>query len=74
MYKKPFIRTLPNGKKVAVLLVDTQGTFDNNTRQEMNAIIFALNSLLSSVQVYNVSKRIGEVSFAARDELLAALA
>jgi len=54
------IRTMPDGKNVAVLLVDTQGTFDNHMRQEMNAVIFALNSLLSSMQVYNVSKRVGE--------------
>lgn len=61
MYKKPFIRTVPGGKKVAVLLVDTQGTFDNHMKQEMNAVIFALNSLISSTQVYNVTKRISEV-------------
>jgi hypothetical protein len=61
MYKTPFIRTLPGGKKVAVLLIDTQGTFDNHMKQEMNAVIFALNSLISSIQVYNVTKRISEV-------------
>lgn len=60
MYRKPFIRKLSDGRKVAVLLVDTQGTFDNRTRNDMNAIIFAMNSLISSIQVYNVSKRIGE--------------
>eukprot|EP00038_Savillea_parva_P026021 m.50836 g.50836 ORF g.50836 m.50836 type:complete len:547 (+) comp7266_c0_seq1:81-1721(+) len=60
MFKRPFVRTMPGGKKVAVLLVDTQGTFDNHMKQEMNAIIFALNSLISSIQVYNVTKRISE--------------
>ena len=60
MWSEPLIRTTPGGKKVAVLLVDTQGTFDNQTTAEVNAMVFALNALISSFQVYNISKRIGE--------------
>jgi len=60
MWSEPLIRTLPCGKKVAVLLIDTQGTFDNQTTAEVNAMVFALNALISSFQVYNISKRIGE--------------
>eukprot|EP00041_Stephanoeca_diplocostata_P036125 m.1302438 g.1302438 ORF g.1302438 m.1302438 type:complete len:462 (-) comp24807_c1_seq31:3200-4585(-) len=60
MYRDPIIRRRKDGSEVAVILVDTQGTFDNKTSSEMNAIVFALNSLISSVQIYNVSKRVGE--------------
>eukprot|EP00039_Didymoeca_costata_P023115 m.6014 g.6014 ORF g.6014 m.6014 type:complete len:545 (+) comp3464_c0_seq1:13-1647(+) len=60
MLEKPIIKKLPTGKEVAILLVDTQGTFDNKTTSEKNAMIFALNALLSSHQIYNISMRIGE--------------
>lgn len=60
MWSKPFIRTMPGGKKVAVVFIDTQGTFDNKTTMKQNASIFALNSLLSSRQVYNISQLIQE--------------
>lgn len=60
MWSKPVMRKTPDGREVAVLLVDTQGTFDNQTTAEVNAMVFALNALISSFQVYNISKRIGE--------------
>jgi hypothetical protein len=52
MLDTPIIKKLPDGRKVALLLVDTQGTFDNQMTAETNAMMFALNSLLSSFQVY----------------------
>lgn len=60
MWSRPFVRTLPSGERVAVLLVDTQGTFDNKTTTKENASIFALNSLVSSQQVYNIKEKIQE--------------
>ncbi len=51
---------LCSGDKVAVVLIDTQGTFDNKTTMHENATIFALNSVLSSFQVYNISHLISE--------------
>lgn len=61
IWSQPFLRRLPgSGKTVAVLLVDTQGTFDNKTTMKENATIFALNALISSFQVYNISKLLGE--------------
>ena len=45
---------------VAVILVDTQGMFDNETTMSLTASIFGLSTLLSSYQVYNVDKRIQE--------------
>lgn len=45
---------------VAVLLMDTQGMFDNETTMSLTAQIFGLSTLVSSFQIYNVEKRIGE--------------
>lgn len=45
---------------VAVMLVDTQGMFDNETTMALTASIFGLSTLLSSYQIYNVDKRIQE--------------
>ena len=55
MWSHPFF---VNG--IAVLLVDTQGMFDNETTMSLTASIFGLSTLLSSYQIYNVDKMIGE--------------
>ncbi|KAH9628409.1 hypothetical protein HF086_015939 [Spodoptera exigua] len=60
LWSKPIISTLPNGEKVAVLLMDTQGTFDSETTIGQNSTIFALSTLISSVQIYNLSGNIKE--------------
>ena len=46
------------GKKVAVVLMDTQGMFDSETSDTENATIFSLSLLLSSMQVYNLKSQI----------------
>ncbi|CAJ1942862.1 unnamed protein product [Cylindrotheca closterium] len=64
MWSQPhFInRKLPNGEmeSLAVLLVDSQGMFDNETTMSLTASIFGMSTLLSSYQIYNVEKRIQE--------------
>jgi atlastin len=40
------------------VLLDTQGTFDSQTSMKENTFIFALSTLLSSVQIYNLQDRI----------------
>jgi len=45
---------------IAILLVDSQGMFDNETTMSLTASIFGLSTLLSSYQIYNVDKRIQE--------------
>ena len=57
-----FLETAVDGKrkKVAVLLVDTQGMFDHETTMALTASIFGFSTLLSSYQIYNVDKRIQE--------------
>jgi len=62
MWSEHFIRRGANGEKVCVILVDTQGLFDNETTMSLTASIFGLSTLLSSVSIYNVSKLIGEDS------------
>jgi atlastin len=46
--------------QVAVLLMDTQGAFDNESSMNQCATIFALSTLISSVQVYNLSQLVQE--------------
>eukprot|EP00053_Salpingoeca_punica_P011523 m.102632 g.102632 ORF g.102632 m.102632 type:complete len:552 (+) comp15694_c0_seq1:52-1707(+) len=60
VWSEPFIRKNSVGKEVAVLLIDTQGTFDNRSTMKENAVIFALNALISSFHVYNISQLIQE--------------
>jgi len=53
MWSEPFIRTTTasGGEKLAVLLMDTQGMFDNETTMTLTAQIFGLSTLVSSFQV-----------------------
>lgn len=60
MWSEPFVRQSCTGEKVAVLLVDTQGMFDNETSMGLTASIFGLSTLISNHQIYNVEKRIQE--------------
>lgn len=55
-----FTHELEDGKKVAIVLLDTQGTFDGISSVEEYSKIFALSMLLSSVQCYNVMQNIKE--------------
>lgn len=48
------------GEKMAIILLDTQGVFDNKTSSKDCAVIFGLSTLLSSVQIYNLSENIQE--------------
>lgn len=47
MWSEPFVRRTEAGKDVAVLLVDTQGMFDNETSMGLTACIFAVSTLVS---------------------------
>lgn len=57
MWSEPFLRT-PRGssEQVAVLLMDTQGMFDNETSMALTAQIFGLSTFVSSFQVIVLSK------------------
>jgi atlastin len=49
-----FLYDNPNGDKLAILVVDTQGLFDNETSTEDNSKIFSLTTMLSSIEILNL--------------------
>jgi len=53
VWSKPFIREVEDGEqrptKMAVLLVDTQGTFDHKTNTHLEACLFGLSSTVSTL-------------------------
>ncbi|XP_013390421.1 atlastin-2 [Lingula anatina] len=60
LWSEAFVSRLPNGQEVAVLLMDTQGAFDSQSTVKDCATVFALSTMLSSVQVFNISSNIQE--------------
>eukprot|EP00111_Clytia_hemisphaerica_P011671 TCONS_00034289-protein len=60
MWSKPFVVTLPSNEQVVVLLMDTQGAFDSSSTVKDCATVFAISTLISSVQVYNISANLQE--------------
>ncbi|XP_069064138.1 atlastin-3 [Pleurodeles waltl] len=60
IWSEVFIVEKPSGKKVAVILMDTQGAFDSQSTVKDCATIFALSTMTSSIQIYNLSQNIQE--------------
>lgn len=60
MYSKIFTHDFENGEKIAIVLLDTQGIFDNRTNTKECTSIFALSMLLASIQCYNVMQNVQE--------------
>lgn len=60
LWSKPYIKKLPNGEEIAVLLMDTQGSFDSSSTVKDCATIFALSTMTSSIQIYNLTHNIQE--------------
>ncbi|XP_056590678.1 atlastin-2 isoform X2 [Triplophysa dalaica] len=59
-WSEVFVVEKPDGSKVAVLLLDTQGAFDSQSTIKDCATLFALSTMTSSVQVYNLSQNVQE--------------
>nr|XP_020860243.1 RING finger protein 112-like isoform X2 [Phascolarctos cinereus] len=59
LWSQPFILQ-KDGRKVAVFLVDTEGTISLEQDKEMNAKLVAFSMLLSSHQILNVSRMVKE--------------
>ncbi|KAF0307701.1 Atlastin-1 [Amphibalanus amphitrite] len=55
MWPKPIPVTLSDGTEAVILLMDTQGTFDNTSTVHESSTVFALSALLSSLQIYNIT-------------------
>uniref|UniRef100_A0A8C4JE27 Atlastin GTPase 1 n=1 Tax=Dromaius novaehollandiae TaxID=8790 RepID=A0A8C4JE27_DRONO len=60
IWSEIFLVDKPDGTKVAVLLMDTQGTFDSQSTLRDSATVFALSTMISSIQVYNLSQNVQE--------------
>ncbi|XP_052715327.1 atlastin-1-like isoform X2 [Crassostrea angulata] len=60
IWSKPFLCQDKFGKRFAVLLMDTQGIFDRESTMNDSARIFALSSLISTVQIYNIMQQLQE--------------
>lgn len=60
MWSDIFTHNFRNGEKVAIILMDTQGIFDNKTSFKECISIFAISMLLSSVLCYNVMRQVKE--------------
>lgn len=61
MWSEPFIHKVSGcPENIAIVLMDTQGMFDNEATMSLTARIFGLSTLVSSFQVYNIDKRIQE--------------
>ncbi|KAM4617325.1 atlastin-3 isoform 2-T4 [Discoglossus pictus] len=60
MWSEVFTMRKPDGKEVAVVLMDTQGAFDSQSTVKDCATIFALSTMTSSIQIYNLSQNIQE--------------
>ncbi|KAF1384864.1 hypothetical protein PFLUV_G00124610 [Perca fluviatilis] len=60
LWSEVFLIKKSDGTKVAVVLMDTQGAFDNQSTVKDCATIFALSTMTSSIQIYNLSQNIQE--------------
>lgn len=56
LWSRVFLVNTTKHGEVAVIFVDTQGSFDPKSTLQDCAYIFALSTLISSVQVYNISR------------------
>lgn len=50
VWSEPFVKVSSSGQPVAVILMDTQGMFDNETSMALTAQIFGLSTFVSSFQ------------------------
>lgn len=71
VWSDPIVVRCSDGSEVAVLLMDTQGAFDSRQTIGQTAIIFALSTLTSSLQIYNVMNNIQEDNLQILDTFLA---
>ena len=60
MWSQPFIMADSDGDNIAVLVMDTQGAFDSHSTVKDCATIFALSTMMSSVQIFNISQNLQE--------------
>lgn len=60
MWSEIFTHDDKNGDKIAIILLDTQGTFDTRSSIHDFTTLFAMSTMLSSIQIFNVMQDITE--------------
>ncbi|VBB26595.1 unnamed protein product [Acanthocheilonema viteae] len=60
VWSRPFIMRNRDGEDTAIILMDTQGAFDSQSTVKDCATIFALSTMISSLQIYNLSQNVQE--------------
>ena len=61
MWSEPFIFAREGtGEEIAILLMDSQGTFDSKSTNDDNVKIFSLSLMISSIQIYNMTQNLQE--------------
>lgn len=60
MWSEVFTHDFDNGEKVAIILLDTQGIFDDESSTKDCTATFAISMMLSSMQCYNVMQNVQE--------------
>ncbi|CAG2102835.1 unnamed protein product, partial [Medioppia subpectinata] len=60
MWSEPFVIKLDEGQEVAIVLMDTQGAFDSEYTVRDLATVFALSTMTSSIQVFNLMHNLQE--------------
>ncbi|BES97122.1 Guanylate-Hypothetical protein protein, N-terminal domain [Nesidiocoris tenuis] len=60
IWSKLFVCTTSKNGNVCVILIDTQGIFDGESTVQEWATVFAISTMISSVQIYNLSQNIQE--------------
>ena len=60
LWSDVFLETNEIGENLAIILMDSQGLFDSKTSPADNSRIFALGTLISSVQIFNLNDVIQE--------------
>lgn len=62
LWSDPLEVRLKNGTRIPIILIDTQGCFDDKTSLELDAQLFGVTTLFSSVQVFNTLRTIDEAT------------
>ncbi|CAL4079710.1 unnamed protein product [Meganyctiphanes norvegica] len=60
IWSEPFLVKRKSGEEIAVVLMDTQGTFDTQSSMKDSTVVFALTTMVSSVLIYNLMNNIQE--------------
>lgn len=60
LWSEAILTSNKKGEEVAILLMDTQGTFDRKTTSAVNSFIFGFSIAFSSVTMYNVKEDVTE--------------